>query len=229
MEYIREWWDVVWQWLLGAWQWLLEVWQWLLALPWGVWFDSVRATVGGGMATLSGGMIAVRGFLGSADGWDILGNVATVLATIWLMSLGREFVAQSRLTILSGLYARMEEVHRKIMNLQNLQKKDQIQASDFDDLMSLRNDMKNYFHDNRFMFSQNLQVLKELENAVGDYGNNFKDHEKTHIQYKRLRGMLEQLIHQRNVIERFFYFLFIGVWVSIWRWLRQPKSTRKPT
>ena len=83
MEYLREWWDVAWQWLLGAWQWLLEVWQWLIALPWGVWFDSVRATVGGGMATLSGGMIAVRGFLGSADGWDILGNVATVLATIW--------------------------------------------------------------------------------------------------------------------------------------------------
>jgi hypothetical protein len=216
MDDVRELWDVVWQWLLWAWQ-------WLLALPWGAWFDTTRTTVGAVIAALGGGMVAVRGFLGSADGWDILGNVATVLATIWLMSLGREFVAQSRLTILSGLYAHMEELHRIIMSMKDNKQK---MPADYDALSAARKKMKNYFHDNRFMFSKDLAVLKALETAVSEYGDQIDDYKKTNTQYQRLRTMLEEMIHQRNVLERFFHFLFIGVWVSIWRWLWRPRGTR---
>lgn len=219
MEDIREWLALVWQWVLVVWQWLLVGWQWLLAWPWGEWLGVVLAVLGRGWVIAGAGLVNARVFLGSADGWDTLGNVATVFATIWLVSLGREFVAQSRLTILSGLYAHMEELHRIIMRLQESKQKT---SADYEELSAARKKMKNYFHDNRFLFSQNISVLKALETAVGEYGDHIADYEKTNVQYQRLRTMLEHLIHQRNLIERVVLFLGVGIWKKLWGWVRQP-------
>jgi vacuolar-type H+-ATPase subunit I/STV1 len=118
----------------------------------------------------------------------------------------------------------MEVVHRQIMTLQ---KKSPITEKDFTELVELRNQMKNYFHNSRYIFVKDQRLFAEIEAAVNQYGGEIRDYKKTNEQYQKLRKILEELIHQRTGIERFFYFIFIGVWVSIWRWLWRSQSTRK--
>lgn len=223
MEDIREWLALVWQWVLVVWQWLIVGWQWLLAWPWSDWLGMVQAALGHGWVTAGVGLVSVRAFLSSADGWDILGNVATVLATLWLVSLGREFVAQGRWTILAGLYEHMEEVHRQIMTLQ---KKSPSSEKDFAELVELRNQMKNYFHNSRYVFVKDQRLYAEIESAVNQYGGDVRDYKKTNDQYQKLRTLLEELIHQRTGIERVFHFVFIGMWVNMWRWVWRPRTKR---
>lgn len=214
MEDVRVWWELVVQWALWAWQ-------WLLAWPWGEWLGVVQAVLGHGWVTAGVGLVSVRAFLSSADGWDILGNVATVLATIWLVSLGREFVAQGRWTILAGLYEHMEVVHRQIMTLQ---KKSPSSEKDFAELVELRNQMKNYFHNSRYIFVKDQRLFAEIESAVNQYGGEIRDYKKTNEQYHKLRTLLEELIHQRTGIERFVHFVFIGMWVKLWRWVWRSRA-----
>lgn len=213
MEDVRVWWELAVQWALWAWQ-------WLLAWPWGEWLGVVQAVLGRDWLALGTSFIGLYAFLSSSDGWDILGNVATVLATIWLVSLGREFVAQGRWTILAGLYEHMEVVHRQIMTLQ---KKSPSSEKDFAELVELRNQMKNYFHNSRYIFVKDQRLFAEIESAVNQYGGEIRDYKKTNEQYHKLRTLLEELIHQRTGIERFVHFVFIGMWVKLWRWVWRPR------
>ncbi len=143
MDDVRELWDVVWQWLLWAWQ-------WLLALPWQVWGNSVLVwsldVVFIPIIEWAVGIPTMLSYffiwLSNPNVYGILGNFSTVVATLWLVANGHEYVFQNRLDRLAQLHENVQKLKRAMLSLQS-----QDNQENRDKLSDARKKLKNHYFD----------------------------------------------------------------------------------
>jgi hypothetical protein len=218
MEKFWQFWQLLVLWGTLVWEWVMRVWQGFASLPWGVWWNSlwiIVAQISIPNMTISMPNIVqlVTNSSINANSINVVSNIATILATLWLIINGREYFYQSRLDRLQELYVCIEELNRGFMSVNK-----GVDA----DLLALRTNMKNQFYNYQFILvrdPEQRQDLKILIERVDDDAEKFKVR-KNFKNINELKLHVSTLIDARPWYSRLIYFVFVKMWRYVWRWFR---------
>lgn len=174
MEDVRVWWELAEQWALWTWQWLLQLpWQewgmsavWLLSVVF-IWL--LEMVVG-----IPAGLHNFFMWLSNPDVYGVLGNISTVVATLWLIANGHEYVFQHRLDRLAQLHENVQKMHRAMMSLQK-----QDTPENREKLAEARKSLKNHYFDYSMFLVEDVnerrhlqQLIKTLDHRVRNFSSN---------------------------------------------------------
>ena len=142
MEKFWQFWQLLVLWGTLVWEWVMRVWQGFASLPWGVWWNSLwimvaQISIPNMTISMPNIVQLVTNSSINANSINVVSNIATILATLWLIVNGREYFYQSRLDRLQELYVCIEELNRGFMSVNK-----GVDA----DLLALRTNMKNQFY-----------------------------------------------------------------------------------
>ena len=219
MEKFWQFWQLLVLWGTLAWEWVMRVWQGFASLPWGVWWNSLwimvaQISIPNMTISMPNIVQLVTNSSINANSINVVSNIATILATLWLIVNGREYFYQSRLDRLQELYVCIEELNRGFMSVNK-----GVDA----DLLALRTNMKNQFYNYQFILvrdPEQRQDLKILIERVDDDAEKFKM-QKNFKNINELKLHVSTLIDARPWYSRLIYFVFVKMWRYVWRWFRR--------
>ncbi len=218
MEKFWQFWQLLVLWGTLVWEWVMRVWQGFASLPWGVWWNSLwimvaQISIPNMTISMPNIVQLVTNSSIDANSINVVSNIATILATLWLIVNGREYFYQSRLDRLQELYVCIEELNRGFMSVNK-----GVDA----DLLALRTNMKNQFYNYQFILvrdPEQRQDLKILIERVDDDAEKFKM-QKNFKNINELKLHVSTLIDARPWYSRLIYFVFVKMWRYVWRWFR---------
>ncbi len=219
MEKFWQFWQLLVLWGTLVWEWVMRVWQGFASLPWGVWWNSLwimvaQISIPNMTISMPNIVQLVTNSSINANSINVVSNIATILATLWLIVNGREYFYQSRLDRLQELYVCIEELNRGFMSVNK-----GVDA----DLLALRTNMKNQFYNYQFILvrdPEQRQDLKILIERVDDDAEKFKM-QKNFKNINELKLHVSTLIDARPWYSRLIYFVFVKMWRYVWRWFRR--------
>lgn len=219
MEKFWQFWQLLVLWGTLVWEWVMRVWQGFASLPWGVWWNSLwimvaQISIPNMTISMPNIVQLVTNSSINANSINVVSNIATILATLWLIVNGREYFYQSRLDRLQELYVCIEELNRGFMSVNK-----GVDA----DLLALRTNMKNQFYNYQFILvrdPEQRQDLKILIERVDDDAEKFKM-QKNFKNINELKLHVSTLIDVRPWYSRLIYFVFVKMWRYVWRWFRR--------
>ena len=207
MEKFWQFWQLLVLWGTLVWEWVMRVWQGFASLPWGVWWNSLwimvaQISIPNMTISMPNIVQLVTNSSINANSINVVSNIATILATLWLIVNGREYFYQSRLDRLQELYVCIEELNRGFMSVNK-----GVDA----DLLALRTNMKNQFYNYQFILvrdPEQRQDLKILIERVDDDAEKFKM-QKNFKNINELKLHVSTLIDARPWYSRLIYFVFV--------------------
>ena len=219
MEKFWQFWQLLVLWGTLVWEWVMRVWQGFASLPWGVWWNSLwimvaQISIPNMTISMPNIVQLVTNSSINANSINVVSNIATILATLWLIVNGREYFYQRRLDRLQELYVCIEELNRGFMSVNK-----GVDA----DLLALRTNMKNQFYNYQFILvrdPEQRQDLKILIERVDDDAEKFKM-QKNFKNINELKLHVSTLIDARPWYSRLIYFVFVKMWRYVWRWFRR--------
>lgn len=216
MEKFWQFWQLLMLWGTLVWEWVIRVWQGFASLPWMVWWNSLWlmvAQVGIPNMTISMPNIAqlVTNSSINANSINVVSNITTILATLWLIINGREYFYQSRLDRLQELYVCIENLNRGFLDVKEGREAD---------LLALRSNMKNQFYNYQFILVRDPELRHDLEELIKSVDNDAKyfKNKKIFKNINELKRHVSTLIDARPWYSRLIYFVFVKMWRYVWRW-----------